>query len=62
MPILMTEEKMADLKAGTLLEVAFTDPGAEPDLKAWCRASGQELVEFKKEKTERFAYIRKKNG
>ena len=60
-PILMTEEKIGELKKGAVLEVAFTDPGAVPDLTAWCRATGQELLGFKKVSPTRFAYIRKKN-
>lgn len=73
-PILMTEEKIAEMKPGQVLQVAFTDPGAQPDLVAWCRATGHELLEFKTNPaspppagragagrgTERFATIRKK--
>ena len=58
-PILMTEEKMTDLKVGEILEVIFTDPGAEPDLKAWCRASGHEFLGIKKERFTGAAYIKK---
>ena len=58
-PILMTEEKMADLKKGEVLEVVFTDPGAKPDLEAWCKVNGQEWVGFRKEKLKGFAYIKK---
>ncbi len=58
-PILMTEEKIAALKAGDVLEVAFTDPGAKPDLSAWCRVNGQELLGFENERLVSFAYIRK---
>ena len=61
-PILMTEEKMAELKEGELLEVAFTDPGAKPDLEAWCAATGNELLSFRDEKARMFAVIRKGKG
>ena len=59
-PILMTEEKIVQMKIGQVLEVAFTDPGAKPDLTAWCRANGHEIIEFKRNRTEMFATIRKK--
>lgn len=59
-PILMTEEKISQMKAGQVLEVAFTDPGARPDLTAWCKATGNEVLEFKKISAEYFATIRKK--
>ena len=58
-PILMTEEKMVDLKKGEVLEVIFTDPGAKPDLLAWCRATGNECLGFKENKFKNHAYIRK---
>ena len=59
-PILMTEEKILELKSGDVLELAFTDPGAEPDLTAWCKATGHEILGFREDKRARFAYIRKK--
>ena len=58
-PILMTEEKMADLRRGDILEVIFTDPGAKADLEAWCRATGNELLGFKDEKPKGFSFIKK---
>ena len=59
-PVLMTEEKIHDMKTGQTLEVAFTDPGAVPDLTAWCKVAGHELLGFKKNRMESFAIIRKK--
>ena len=58
-PILMTEEKMVDLKSGDILEVIFTDPGAKPDLIAWCLATGNEFLNFKSGKLRSSACIRK---
>ena len=58
-PILMTEEKMAELDDGATLEVVFTDPGAKPDLGAWCRANGHALIGFRDAAPKSFAYIRK---
>ena len=58
-PILMTEERIADLKRGDILEVIFTDPGAQADLEAWCRATGNELLGFKNERFKGFSYIQK---
>lgn len=59
-PILMTEEKIAHMKSGQVLEVAFTDPGAKPDLTAWCRATGNEVIDFNRKHIEFLATIRKK--
>ena len=58
-PILMTEEKMAGMPPGEVLEVVFTDPGAKPDLMAWCRASGNEFLACRNEGTKNKAYIKK---
>jgi tRNA 2-thiouridine synthesizing protein A len=58
-PILMTEEKIKEIRKGAVLEVLFTDRGAKADLDAWCRATGNDLMGFKEEKIRSFAYIRK---
>ena len=58
-PILMTEEKLNELKTGDVLEVLFTDVGAKADLEAWCKATKNELLGFKEEKWKYFAYVRK---
>lgn len=58
-PILMTEEKIVDLQQGAVLEVIFTDPGAQPDLEAWCRSTGHRLLGFREERFKGFAYIEK---
>ena len=36
-------------KNGDLIEVLATDPGFEPDVKAWTERTGNELVELKEE-------------
>lgn len=58
-PILMTEEKLGTLKEGEVLEVVYTDPGAKPDLEAWCRANGHRLLGFEEAKIKSSAFIRK---
>ena len=59
-PILMAQEKIAGMAHGAVLEVIFTDPGARPDLEAWCRINGHELIAFQNGKTKNSAYIKKK--
>ncbi len=34
---------------GDEIELVATDPGVESDIKAWCSASGNELISMKKE-------------
>lgn len=40
MPVIKTQNKVAELQAGDILEVTCTDPGALSDIPAWCRING----------------------
>ena len=40
MPVIKTQNRVAELEAGDLLEVTCTDPGALNDIPAWCRING----------------------
>jgi len=44
MPVLQTREKIEEMSVGELLEVLADDPAAEPDIQAWAKRSGQEIV------------------
>ena len=45
MPVLKTKKAMKALSNGETLEVESTDPGSVADLKAFCRATGDEVLE-----------------
>lgn len=45
MPVLKTKAAMEKLPVGQILELVSTDVGARTDIPAWCRRTGQELVE-----------------
>lgn len=45
LPILRTAKAMRDLESGAMVEVVATDPGSLKDFPAWCRATGNDLVE-----------------
>jgi tRNA 2-thiouridine synthesizing protein A len=45
MPIVRTAQAIRPLAAGSLIEVLATDPGSLKDFVAWCRSTGNELVE-----------------
>ncbi len=49
LPIVKTSKAMKDLRSGEVLEALATDPGSVPDFDAWCRATGNELVESSRE-------------
>ena len=44
MPVIRTQDRVAELHAGDILEVQCTDPGAANDIPAWCRINGHKLV------------------
>ena len=45
MPVIRTQENVARLDHGQVLEVVCTDPGALVDIPAWCRIHGHKLLE-----------------
>jgi len=45
MPVIKTQNKIAELQAGDTLEVTCTDPGALNDIPAWCRINGHQVKE-----------------
>lgn len=45
MPVIKTQDKVAELSTGDILEVTCTDPGALNDIPAWCRINGHRVKE-----------------
>ena len=45
LPILKAKKALKTLESGQLLEVLSTDPGSVADFSAFCRTTGNELVE-----------------
>ena len=45
LPILKAKKAMAEVPKGGTLEVLATDPGAVADFQAFCKSTGNELVE-----------------
>jgi tRNA 2-thiouridine synthesizing protein A len=45
MPIVRTAQVMKTVAPGTYVEVLATDPGSTKDIAAWCRTTGNELVD-----------------
>ena len=44
LPVVKTSQAIKKLAQGRVLELLATDPGVEPDIKAWSRRTGNELV------------------
>lgn len=49
LPILKTKKALKDVPVGGTLEVLATDPGSIADMAAFCRSTGNELVESSQE-------------
>lgn len=45
LPILRAKKTLKDMPTGATLEILATDPGAVKDFEAFCRATGNELME-----------------
>ena len=45
MPIVKTAQAIKPVAAGALIEVLATDPGSTKDFAAWCRSTGNDLVD-----------------
>ena len=45
MPIVLTTKAIKELEIGQVLKMVATDAGAPPDMKAWSRQTGHELLE-----------------
>ena len=43
-PVIELARRFGEVDAGELVEMLADDPAAGPDLAAWCRMRGQELV------------------
>lgn len=43
-PIIEIGRRVREVEVGQLVELLADDPAAEPDVAAWCRMRGQELV------------------
>jgi tRNA 2-thiouridine synthesizing protein A len=49
LPILKAKKALKSLESGKILEVLSTDPGSVADFAAFCRTTGNELVEQSEE-------------
>ncbi len=58
MPVIKTQNKVAELSSGDILKVICTDPGALSDIPAWARIHGHQMVEFLEEDDEIIITVR----
>ena len=61
LPILKAKKALKSMGSGTTLEVLSTDPGSVADFAAFCRTTGNELVE-QNEEGGVWTYLIRKTG
>ena len=61
LPILKAKKALKSLEGGQVLEVISTDPGSVADFGAFCRTTGNELVE-QNEADGIYTYLIRKAG
>jgi tRNA 2-thiouridine synthesizing protein A len=45
MPVVKTSKAIKTIEVGQVLEMVATDPGSPPDMVAWAKQTGHELIE-----------------
>lgn len=58
MPVIRTQNRIAELAPGDTLDVRASDPGALHDIPAWCRVHGHEVIEARREQNEFIVRVR----
>jgi tRNA 2-thiouridine synthesizing protein A len=49
LPVIKTAQAIKGVEPGQVLELLATDPGVEPDMKAWTSRTGNELLGIERE-------------
>ncbi|MFD1659087.1 sulfurtransferase TusA family protein [Streptomyces caeni] len=49
LPVIKTSQAMKALNQGQVLELLATDPGVEPDMRAWTERTGNALLDIRKD-------------
>ncbi len=60
MPIVNTTKAMKELQPGQILKMVSTDAGSPPDIEAWSRQTGNELL-FSTVEGGKFVFFLKKS-
>ncbi|MGB3906180.1 MAG: sulfurtransferase TusA family protein [Anaerolineae bacterium] len=49
MPIVKVSKDIKDIEVGQVLEMLADDPGSKPDMQAWSKQTGNELLDMQEE-------------
>lgn len=61
-PVIKTAKLMKTMGPGDTLEIFATDPGIEPDMHAWTKQTGNELVSIDKQDAGVFRVVVRKKS
>jgi tRNA 2-thiouridine synthesizing protein A len=59
MPVVKTSKAIKTLEVGQVLKMIATDPGAPPDMEAWSRQTGNELLRSMQENGKFVFFIKR---
>ena len=60
MPVVKATKAIKTMESGQILKMIATDPGAPPDMEAWSRQTGNELLLSTQEDGKFIFFLRKK--
>ncbi len=60
LPILKAKKALAEMQSGEVLKVVSTDPGSTRDFQAFCRQTGNEIIEQGANGAEFVHYLRRR--
>ena len=58
MPVIRTQNRIAELQPGDTLEIRATDPGTLHDIPAWCRIHGHTILTTAQQDSEILVTVR----
>lgn len=58
-PVIKTSKAIKEIQIGQVLKMIATDPGAPPDMEAWARQTGNELLDSHHEGDKFIFYFRR---
>lgn len=60
MPIVKVSKDIKEIEVGQVLEMLADDPGSKPDMEAWVKQTGHEMVDTREEDGVFRFYVRRK--
>ena len=59
MPVIKTSKAIKQIEVGQVLKMISTDPGAPPDMEAWSKQTGHEMLENHEEDDKYIFFFRR---